>query len=58
MIEKAAELQAQAPCDSTCNPATHCCFDLFGGGGGGGGLPIDAGMGGGGGVPTGACVSN
>lgn len=36
MIEKASEIQAQAPCDATCNPTTHCCLDL---GLGGGGLP-------------------
>ena len=60
MIEKAGEIQAGAPCDATCNPATHCCLDLFGGGlGGSSGLPLDAGMGGSGGLPTGGtCVSN
>jgi hypothetical protein len=56
------EIQAGAPCDSTCNPATHCCLDLFGGAGGGGstgGLPIDAGTSSGGGTPSGgSCVSN
>lgn len=63
LIAKAAEIQAGAPCDATCNPTTHCCLDLGLGGGGGasGGLPIDAGAGGGGGggLPTGGvCVSN
>ena len=56
------EIQAGAPCDSTCNAATHCCLDLFGGAGGGGstgGLPLDAGTSSGGGMPTGgSCVSN
>ncbi|MBX3262336.1 MAG: hypothetical protein KF782_21820 [Labilithrix sp.] len=55
MLSKMSEIQAQAPCDATCNPATHCCFDLLGGGGGG--LPIDAGIPGGGGL-GGSCVSN
>lgn len=66
MISKMAEIQAGAPCDSTCDPATHCCFDLAGGlgssGGASGGLPLDAGTSsGGGGLPTGGggtCVSN
>ena len=55
MIEKASEIEAQAPCDSSCNPTTHCCFDLFGGGGSSGFPGDDAGGGGGG---SGACVSN
>ncbi|MBX3212307.1 MAG: hypothetical protein KF850_09765 [Labilithrix sp.] len=50
---KLNELQAQAPCDATCNPATHCCFNPLGGGGGG----IDAGIPGGGGL-GGICLSN
>ena len=36
---KMSEIQAGAPCDSTCNPAPPCCFDLLGGA-----LPIDAGI--------------
>lgn len=47
------------PCDSTCNAATKCCFDIFAfiAGGGSGSLPgFDAGTGGGG-NPTGLCVS-
>ena len=66
MLSKMTEIQAGAPCDSTCNPATHCCLDLLGGmgasGGTSGGLPLDAGTSsGGGGLPTGGggtCVSN
>ena len=50
LLAKAAEIQAGAPCDKSCNPTTHCCLDLLGGGGGG--LPIEAGFGG----PV--CVSN
>lgn len=52
---KLQEILAGAPCDNTCNPTTHCCFDLAGfGGGGSSGLPIEAG---GGGLPSGVCVS-
>ena len=36
VVDKISEIQAGKPCDATCNPATHCCFDLLGGGG----LPI------------------
>jgi hypothetical protein len=60
LIEKAAELQSGAPCDATCDPATHCCFDLLGGMGGSGGLPGIPGLGDGGlGVPGGGgtCVT-
>lgn len=60
LIEKASEIQAQKPCDATCNPTTHCCLDIAGGagGGGGGGIPgLEAGAPGGG-TGTGSCVSN
>jgi hypothetical protein len=62
MITKFQEIQEQKPCDATCNPTTHCCYDMMGGGlpgGGGGGLP--GGDAGGGGIPGaggGSCVSN
>ena len=48
LAAKLSEIRKGAPCDTTCKPATHCCFKL-----GGGGLPnFDAGI-----LPDGTCVS-